>query len=78
MFTTFTLLVVVGGAFRFALNRGLKHRWGANLTIPQGLAGALVVLAGLPDLLMPFPYPLPLSIALGVVLSDLILRGKQP
>jgi len=54
MFTTFTLLVVVGGALRLALNWGLKRHLRFILGVPQALAGALVVLAGLPDLLKPF------------------------
>ena len=57
MFTTFTLLAVVGGTFRLALNRGLKRRLGFVLGVPQTLAGALVVLAGLPDLLKPILFP---------------------
>ena len=76
MFTTFTLLTVVGGALRLALNWGLKRHLGFILGVPQALAGALVVLAGLPDLLKPLAYPLPLSLTLGALLPDLILRRK--
>ncbi|NIZ63492.1 hypothetical protein DL239_21275 [Sedimentitalea sp. CY04] len=76
MLTSFPLLAAVGLALRCALNWGLSNRWGLSLTVPQILAGALIVLAGLPDLLKPFAYPLPLSFTLGVVLPDLFLRRK--
>ena len=76
MFTTFTLLIVAGGTLRLALSWGLKRHLGFILGVPQALAGALVVLAGLPDLLKPLAYPLPLSLTLGALLPDLILRGK--
>lgn len=74
MLTTFTLLVAVGGGLRLALNWGLKRRFGLCLGVPQALAGALVVLAGLPDWLKPIPYPIPLSITLGVLLPDFFFR----
>jgi hypothetical protein len=45
-----------------------------SLSIPQALAGALVVLAGLPSILQPFPFPVPLSLTLGLLLPDLLLR----
>ena len=64
MFTTFTALALAGGALRLVLQWQLKKRWGISLGIPQVLAGALVVLAGLPSILQPFPYPIPLSLTL--------------
>jgi len=77
MFTTFPLLVAGGVALRLALNWGLNRRWGLSLTVPQALAGAVIVLAGLPDLLKPFPFPLPLSFTLGTLLPDLLLRRSR-
>jgi hypothetical protein len=74
MFTTFTLLLAVGCGFRLALNWGLRRRFDLYLSVPQALAGAVVVLAGLPDLLKPFAYPLPLSVTLGVLLPDFLFR----
>ena len=38
------------------------------------LAGALLVLAGLPDILRPFPFPVPLGLTIGLLLPDLLLR----
>jgi hypothetical protein len=52
----------------------LKTRREMSLSIPQALAGALVVLAGLPSILQPFPFPIPLSLTLGLLLPDLLLR----
>ena len=52
MFTTFTALVLAGGGLRLVLEWQLKRRWDISLAVPQALAGALVVLAGLPDLLL--------------------------
>ncbi len=77
MFTTFPLLVAGGVALRLALNWGLNRRWGLSLTVPQALAGAVIVLAGLPDLLKPFPFPLPLGLTLGTLLPDLLLRRSR-
>ena len=78
MFTTFTLLLAVGCGFRLALNWGLRRRFDLSLSVPQALAGALVLLAGLPDLIKPIPLPLPLSFTLGVLLPDLLFRrGSQ-
>ena len=51
MLTTFTLLVVTGGAFRLALGRGPDRRYQLDLSVPQALAGVLVMLARLPDIL---------------------------
>ncbi|MEH6836541.1 hypothetical protein, partial [Falsihalocynthiibacter arcticus] len=70
MLSTFTLLTLGGTAFRIALNRALKAKTNYSLSVPQILAGALIVLAGLPDLIKPFPYPLPLSVTLGFLLHD--------
>ncbi len=78
MFTNFTLLMAAGCGFRLALNWGLRRRFDLGLSVPQALAGAIVVLAGLPDLLKPFAYPLPLSLTLGAVLPDFLFRrGSQ-
>ena len=74
MFTTFTALALAGGGLRLVLEWQLKKRWGISLAVPQILAGALVVLAGLPDFLKPFPFPIPLSLTLGLLLPDLLLR----
>ena len=74
MFTTFTLLIAVGWGFRLALNWGLRRRFYLAISIPQALACALVVLAGLPDILKPIPFPLPLSFTLGVLLPDFFFR----
>ena len=46
MFTSFPLLVAGGVVLRLALNWGLKRRWGLSLTVPQALAGAVIVLPG--------------------------------
>ena len=74
MFTTFTALALAGGALRLVLQWQLKRRWGISLAVPQILAGALVVLAGLPSILQPFPFPVPLSLTLGLLLHDLLMR----
>jgi len=74
MFTTFTALALAGGGLRLVLQWQLKRRWGISLAVPQILAGAIVVLAGLPDFLKPFPFPIPLSLTLGLLLPDLLLR----
>ena len=74
MFTTFTALALAGGGLRLVLQWQLKQRWGISLAVPQILAGALVVLAGLPEFLKPFPFPIPLSLTLGLLLPDLLLR----
>ena len=74
MFTTFTALALAGGGLRLVLEWQLKKRWGISLAVPQILAGAIVVLAGLPDFLKPFPFPIPLSLTLGLLLPDLLLR----
>ena len=74
MFTTFTALALAGGALRLVLQWQLKRRWGISLAVPQILAGALVVLAGLPSFLQPLPFPVPLGLTLGLLLPDLLLR----
>ena len=74
MFTSFTALALAGGGLRLVLEWQLKRRWGISLAVPQILAGAIVVLAGLPDFLKPFPFPIPLSLSLGLLLPDLLLR----
>ena len=74
MFTTFTALALAGGALRLVLQWQLHKRWDILLAVPQVLAGALVVLAGLPEFIKPFPFPVPLSITLGLLLPDLLLR----
>ena len=74
MFTTFTALALAGGALRLALQWQLRKRWDISLAVPQILAGALVVLAGLPSILQPFPFPVPLSLTLSLLLPDLLLR----
>lgn len=77
MFTTFTLLLAVGCGFRLALSWALRRRFNLYLSVPQALAGAVVVLAGLPDFLKPFAYPLPLSFTLGFRLPDFLFRGAS-
>ena len=75
MFTTFTALALAGGgALRLVLQWQLRKRWDISLAVPQVLAGALVVLAGLPSILQPFPFPVPLGLTLGLLLPDLLLR----
>ena len=72
MITYFTALLLAGGATRLALNWQLKQRWGIVLGVPQALAVLLVILAGLPELLKPFPFPVPLSVTVGLLLPDLL------
>ncbi len=76
MSTTFTLLAAAGVGLRLALSWGLKRRFDFYLSVPQMLAGALLVLAGLPDWLKPLPYPFPLSLTLGAVLPDFLTRRR--
>lgn len=73
MLTTFTLLVVAGGALRLALGWSLHRRYQLDLSVPQVLAGVLVILAGLPDILKTFSFPLPLGFTLGLLFLDTIL-----
>ena len=74
MFTTFTALALAGGGLRLVLQWQLRKRWDISLAVPQILAGALVVLAGLPEFIKPLPFPIPLSLTLGLLLPDLLLR----
>jgi hypothetical protein len=74
MFTTFTALALAGGALRLVLQWQLRKRWDISLAVPQVLAGALLVLAGLPEFIKPLPFPIPLSLTLGLLLPDLLLR----
>ena len=74
MITYFTALLFAGGAIILALNWKLKKRWGIVLGVPQALAVLLVILAGLPELLKPFPFPVPLSVIIGLLLPDLFFR----
>ena len=76
MFTTFTALALAGGALRFVLQWQLKTRWDISLAVPQVLAGALVVLAGLPEFIKPFLFPVPLGLTLGLLLPDLIITRR--
>ena len=73
MLTTFTLLVVTGGVLRLALGWGLHRRYQLDLSVPQALAGAIVMLAGLPEILKPFGFPLPLGLTLGCVMLTSLL-----
>jgi len=74
MFTIFTSLAVAGGALRLVLNWQLRKRWGIFLVVPQTLAIAFLVLAGLPDFLQPLSFPIPLGMTVGLLLPDLFLR----
>ena len=47
MLTLFMLLAAAGGILRLALAWLLQQRWGVSIGVPEALAGALVVLAGL-------------------------------
>ncbi|PVZ49581.1 hypothetical protein [Thalassobacter stenotrophicus] len=76
MFTTFTALALAGGGLRLVLQWQLRRRWEISLSIPSVLAGALVVLAGLPEFLKPLPFPVPLSLTLGLLLPDLIMTRR--
>ena len=70
MLTLFVLLAVAGGLFRLILEWQLKKRYGITIGVPQALAGALVVLAGLPEFLKPFTFPVPLGITVGLLLPE--------
>lgn len=74
MITLFVLLACAGGVVRLALEWQLKKHWGITLGVPQALAGALVVLAGLPEFIKPIPFPVPLGLTIGLLLPDLLLR----
>ena len=51
MMTTFMLLALAGSALRVALNWVLRRYFGLSLSFPQGLAGVLLLLAVLPDII---------------------------
>ena len=72
MFTSLTLLAIAGGALRLGLGLVLYQKTKVVLSVPQVLAGALVVLAGLPDVLKPVPFPVPVGLVLGFLLPDLL------
>ena len=74
MLTLFLLLAVAGGILRLVLEWQLRKRYGITIGVPQALAGALVVLAGLPDFLKPIPFPVPLGVTIGLLLPDLLVR----
>ena len=74
MFTTSTLLAIASGAVRLGLTYAFWKSFGWLVTLPPAVAGLLLGLAALPDLLKPIPWPLPLSMTLGLVLPDLLLR----
>ena len=73
MFTSLTLFAIAGGIFRLGLGLLMYQKSGFVLSVPQVLAGALVVLAGLPDFLKPVPFPLPVGLVAGFLLPDLLL-----
>ena len=74
MLMLFVLLAVAGGVLRLALQWGVRRRWGITIRFPQALAGALVVLAGLPEFIKPIPFPVPLGLTIGLLLPDLLVR----
>ena len=74
MLTLFLLLAAAGGVLRLALQWGVQRSWGITIAVPQALSGVLVVLAGLPEFLRPFPFPVPLGITIGLLLPDLLVR----
>ena len=72
MFTSLTLFAIAGGVFRLGLGLLMYQKSGFVLSVPQVLAGALVVLAGLPDVLKPVPFPRPVGLGAGFLLPDLL------
>ena len=74
MLTLFLLFAISGGVLRLALQWGVCKCWGITIGVPQALAGALVVLAGLREFLRPFPFPVLLGITIGLLLPDLLVR----
>ena len=74
MLTLFLLLAAAGSVLRLALQWGVRKRWGITIGVPQALAGALVVLAGLPEFLKPIPFPVPLGVTIGLLMPDLLVR----
>ena len=55
MFTTSTLLAVASGALRLGLTYAVWKRFGWLVTLPPVVAGLILGLAALPDLLKPIP-----------------------
>ena len=74
MMTTFMLLALAGGTLRVALNWVLRRYFGLSLSFPQGLAGVLLLLAVLPDIITPIDINLPLGLVVGLLLPDLVFR----
>ena len=74
MLTIVLLLTVAGGVVRFVLQWLVRKRWEITIGVPKVLAVALVVLAGLPEFLRPFPFPVPFGITIGLLLPDLLVR----
>ena len=74
MISLFALLALAGGVCRLGLNWVLRRKLGVSLGLPPILALALVILAGLPDILSPVSINLPLGLVLGLLLPDLLLR----
>ena len=74
MFTTSTLLALASGALRLGLTYAVWKRFGWLVTLPPVVAGLILGLAALPDLLKPIPWPIPLSVTFGLLLPDLLLR----
>ena len=77
MIPEFVLLAVAGGVLRLGLGLLVLQRSAFVFCVPQLLAAAVVVLAGLPDLLKPFPFPVPLGFTLGFLLPDLLLARRS-
>ena len=69
MIPTFVRLAVAGGALRVALNGVLRRYFGLSLSLPQGLAGVLLLLAVLPDIITPIDINLPLGLVVGLLLQ---------
>ena len=74
MFTTSMLLAIASGALRLGLTYAFWKSFGWLVTLPPTVAGLLLGLAALPDLLKPIPWPLPLSMTIGLLLPDLLFR----
>ena len=75
MLTLSTLLALAGGVFRVGLTYLLWRRFGWIVTFPPVVAALIVVLALLPNWMQPVPWPIPLSVTVGLLLPDLLLRG---
>ena len=76
MLTSLTSLAMAGGVLRLFLQWQIKKRWAVSLAVPQALAGAMVVLAGLPNFLKPIPFSIPVWFTIGLLLSYLFLRRR--